>query len=254
MELALICDSLRSTEMMRRSNGHAFYEINVLHAGREKEQHKNNPTNGKLIIVVSENVVILRKSSTISLGVNATVWATTTEKNWIVWRWKKQNQPTTAQVRPICMIYESEKMPALYESFVVLVLSMVCMLFANFWSRKSYCSVFASFPCLIFFALSHFVLKQTWNAAHFFSTAFDCWHFRFLTLGFIHMRICVVAFTRLQTYDLCKTFAGFSSCYQVHGLRRLFSDIFFRTQNAFFAAWFPGYRSESIYWLNINCV
>lgn len=73
MELALICDSLRSTEMMRRSNGHAFYEINVLHAGREEEQHKNNPTNGKLIIVVSENVVILRKSSTISLGVNATV-------------------------------------------------------------------------------------------------------------------------------------------------------------------------------------
>lgn len=143
---------------------------------------------------------------------------------------KKQNQPTTAQVRPICMIYEAEKMPALYESFVVLVLSMVCMLFANFWSRKSYCSVFASFPRLIFFALSHLVPEQTWNAAHFFSTAFDCWHFRFLTLGFIHMRICVVAFTRLQTYDLCKTFAGFSFCYQVHGLHRLFSDIFFRTR------------------------
>lgn len=98
MELALICDSLRSTEMMRRSNGHAFYEINVLHAGREKEQHKNNPTNGKLIIVVSENVVILRKSSTISLGVNATVWETTTEKNWIVWRWKK-NRINQQQLR-----------------------------------------------------------------------------------------------------------------------------------------------------------
>lgn len=177
MELALICDSLRSSKMMRRSDGHTHYETNT------PKKDAKTINNRKM------NHCYVWKSGD-SLKIERNLMANKCHNS----REKKSKAQVCLNLHDLCSQKNTQTKCARRLRF------LFYLWLANFWCRKSYCSfcVYVSF-----FSLSSFGWIP--HKMPHICTKIWLFVFSFLTLRFIHVRICGVERTHRLLHLLdCK--------------------------------------------------